>query len=128
MATKTAVQCPECGVRRNQHHRKWCSQPPMMELPEAQTEPPKARSVQRAGSVQGPFELYRDEVGTWHIIDADQRIILTDNFAYDACTQAGKERMEWVVSKLNAQNDGTQRWRAADDPIATETRTRRSLE
>lgn len=30
---KPAVQCPKCGVRRNQQHRGWCSAPTMIKLP-----------------------------------------------------------------------------------------------
>ena len=26
-------QCPQCGARKNQPHRGWCSAPPMMALP-----------------------------------------------------------------------------------------------
>jgi len=55
-----------------------------------------------SGLVSQPFALYEDYEHVLHIIDSATRVVLTDNYAYDATPKDKIARMEALVAKLNA--------------------------
>ncbi len=55
-ATKTGVECPCCGTKRNQLHRSWCPEPPRMLIDEPGAKP---------GDEWGPYRLETD--GWWRL-------------------------------------------------------------
>jgi len=52
--------------------------------------------------VSPPFALYEDYEHVLHVIDSTTRVVLTDNYAYDATPKDKLARMVALVAKLNA--------------------------
>ena len=49
-----------------------------------------------------PFAVYRDYEKQLHIIDADTRTVLSDNFAYDRTPDEAEIRMDLLAKALNS--------------------------
>lgn len=63
--------------------------------------------TENLGTAIGPFSVYEDYDDILHIIDGNERIILSDSYAYDGTDRQTTERMNWLCAALN------QRWKEA---------------